>query len=159
MRMWGAAWLPSTRTGMPRAWARAMTSLIGTMVPIAFETWVMATRRVLGPSSASNSSSRKLPSSSMGAMRNSMPMRSRSRCQGTMLEWCSRAEMTTSSPAFMKARPKQSAIRLSASVALRVNTIWSDEPALMKRATFSRPASKASVQSWLMRCTPRWTLE
>ena len=42
------------------------TSLIGTMVPSAFDIWVMATILVRGPSSFSNSSIRKLPSSSIG---------------------------------------------------------------------------------------------
>ena len=39
------------------------------------------------------------PSSSMGATRSRAPFSSQSICQGTMLEWCSRPVMSTSSPA------------------------------------------------------------
>ena len=41
-----AAWLPSTSTGMPRACASFTTSLTGTMVPSAFDIWVIATSLV-----------------------------------------------------------------------------------------------------------------
>ena len=48
---------------------------------------------------------------------------------------------TISSPGPICARPKEDATRLSASVAPRVKTISSMEPALMKARTFSRAAS------------------
>src|SRR5215813_8661375 len=52
---------------MPRAWARRTTSFTGTSVPSMFDMWVIATSLVRGDSSFSNSSTRKLPSSSTGA--------------------------------------------------------------------------------------------
>jgi hypothetical protein len=53
---------------MPRACAIRTTSLIGTItVPSTFDMCVIATILVRGVSSFSNSSSRKLPSSSTGA--------------------------------------------------------------------------------------------
>ena len=54
-------------TGMPRACARRTTSFTGTRVPSMFDMWVIATILVRGESSFSNSSMRKLPSSSTGA--------------------------------------------------------------------------------------------
>ena len=62
--------------------------------------WVIATILVRGVNSFSNSSIRKLPSSSTGAHLITAPWRSRRKCQGTMLEWCSMIESTISSPAF-----------------------------------------------------------
>src|SRR2546425_1053289 len=41
--MWGAAWAPSTNTGIPRACARATTSRTGLMVPRELETCTRAT--------------------------------------------------------------------------------------------------------------------
>ena len=64
---WTAPWLPSTSTGMPRAWAMRQTSLTGTTVPSTFDMWVIATILVRGVSSFSNSSIRKVPSSATGA--------------------------------------------------------------------------------------------
>ena len=69
------------------------------MVPSAFDMWVIATILVRSVSSFSNSSIRKLPSSSTGAHLITAPWRSRRKCQGTMLEWCSMIESTISSPA------------------------------------------------------------
>ena len=68
------AWQPSTSTGMPRACAMRITSLIGTMVPSTFDMWVMATILVRGVSSASNSSSRNSPSSEIGAHFRTAPL-------------------------------------------------------------------------------------
>ena len=62
-----AAWLPSTRTGMPRACASFTTSLMGTTVPSTFDMCVIATMRVRLVSSFSNSSIRNVPSSAIGA--------------------------------------------------------------------------------------------
>ena len=120
-----APWLPSTSTGMPRACAIFTTSLTGTMVPSAFDICVIATSLVRRVSSFSNSSIRKLPSSSTGAHLITAPWRSLRKCQGTMLEWCSMIEMTISSPALMFGSPQDEATRLIASVALRVKTISS----------------------------------
>ncbi len=86
---------------MPRACASFTTSLTGTMVPSAFDICVTATSLVRSVSSFSNSSIRKLPSSSTGAHLMTAPWRSRRKCQGTMLEWCSMIEMMISSPALM----------------------------------------------------------
>ncbi len=121
-----APWLPSTSTGMPRACASLTTSLTGTMVPSAFDIWVMATSLVRGVSSFSNSSIRKLPSSSTGAHLITAPCRSRRKCHGTMLEWCSMIESTISSPSLIiGSPPNDDATRLIASVALRVKMISS----------------------------------
>jgi hypothetical protein len=91
----------------------------------------------------------RLPLSSIGITLSTIPARSRKSCHGTMLEWCSMWEMITSSPGSRKARPKLSATRLIASVVPRAKTISSADAALMKRATFSRAPSKASVLRWL----------
>ncbi len=66
--------------------------------------WVIATSLVRGVRSFSNSSMRKLPSSSTGAHLITAPWRSRRKCHGTMLEWCSMIESTISSPALMRSR-------------------------------------------------------
>ena len=71
---------------MPRACASLTTSFTGTTVPSAFDICIIATIRVRGVSSFSNSSSRKFPSSSMGAHLISAPWRSRRKCHGTILE-------------------------------------------------------------------------
>src|ERR1035438_9684990 len=68
------------------------------MVPSAFDTWVTATMRVRGLSSFWYSSMRSSPERFMGMTRSLAPVSSQSICQGTMLEWCSMAEMTISSP-------------------------------------------------------------
>ena len=51
--MWETAWQPSTSATAPTSWALAITSLMGTMVPSAFDMWVMATILVRGPRRAS----------------------------------------------------------------------------------------------------------
>ena len=98
---------PSTSTGTPCAWAMRMISLIGVTVPSTFDMWVMATILVRGVISFSNSSRRKLPSSSTGAHLITAPLRSRRKCQGTMLEWCSMIERMISSPSPIAMRPKR----------------------------------------------------
>ena len=92
---------------MPRACASRTTSFTGTTVPSAFDMWVIATILVRGDRSFSNSSMRKLPSSSTGAHLITAPWRSRRKCQGTMLEWCSMIESTISSPALMRSRAER----------------------------------------------------
>ena len=81
-----------------------MTSLMGTTVPSTFDMCVIATMRVRLVSSFSNSSIRNVPSSAIGAHLSTQPLRSRWKCQGTMLEWCSMIEMTISSP-LLKSMP------------------------------------------------------
>ena len=72
-----------------------------------FDMWVIATILVRGESSFSNSSIRKLPSSSTGAHLSTAPWRSRRKCQGTMLEWCSMIESTISSPGLDALAPER----------------------------------------------------
>ncbi len=72
-----------------------------------FDMWVIATILVRGVSSFSNSSIRKLPSSSTGAQLITAPWRSRRKCHGTMLEWCSMIESTISSPACDALAPER----------------------------------------------------
>jgi hypothetical protein len=74
------------------------------------------------------------------------PVRSQASCQGTMLEWCSISEMTTSSPGF-RLLPSVWAARLSASDAFLVKTTSSRFGAPMNEATLSRPPSYAAVAS------------
>ena len=125
---------------MPRSCASLTTSLTGTRVPSAFDICVIATSLVRGVSSFSNSSIRKLPSSSTGAHLITAPWRSLRKCQGTMLEWCSMIERTISSPALMFGSPQDEATRLIASVALRVKMISSVRRALRNFATLARRA-------------------
>ena len=77
----------------------------GLTVPRAFDTWDTATILVRAESRFSSSSIRMAPSSSMGATTSRAPFSSQSICQGTMFEWCSRAEISTSSPAPTCFRP------------------------------------------------------
>ena len=90
---------------MPRALQSFTTSFTGTSVPSMLDMCVIATILVRGVSSFSNSSIRKLPSSSTGAHLITAPWRSRRKCHGTMLEWCSMIESTISSPGLMRSRP------------------------------------------------------
>jgi len=78
----------------------------GVIVPKAFETCVTDTRRVLGPSSFSNSSSRICPSSSTGATRRRAPVSAANICQGTIFAWCSIQLMTISSSLPIWRRPQ-----------------------------------------------------
>ncbi len=105
----------------------------------------MAIILVRGVMSFSNSSSRNSPSSDTGAHFSTAPCRSRMKCQGTMLEWCSIMVSRISSPAPILGRPKDEATRLMASVALRVKMISSSARALRKPLTFSRAFSKLAV--------------
>ena len=102
--------------------------------------WQSATTLVRGPISFSPASTSMAPSSRTGMKRSTTPLRSRSKCQGTMLAWCSSSDSKISSPAF-SSRPSEAATRLIASVAPLVNTTWSVEGALTKRATLARAAS------------------
>ena len=77
---------PSSSTGTPCAWAMRTISRAGVTVPSTFDMWVIATILVRGVRSFSNSSIRKLPSSSTGAHLITAPWRSRRKCQGTMFE-------------------------------------------------------------------------
>jgi hypothetical protein len=104
----------------------------------------MATSLVRGDSSRSNSSSRNSPLSEIGAHLRTAPLRSRWKCHGTMLEWCSMTDSTISSPSPMPAR-KESATRLMAAVAFLVKMISSTLPALRKRRVSSRASSKCCV--------------
>ena len=99
-----------------------------------------------------------MPSSSIGMWRSTMPRSSRSICHGTMFEWCSISEITTSSPASRNARAQACATRLIDSVVLRVKTISDADGAPMKARTFSRTPSYWSVASTESVCTPRWML-
>ncbi len=101
-----ALWLPSTSTGMPRACAMRQISLIGVTVPSAFDMCVMATSFVLAVRLFSKSSIWKAPRSSTGTHTSFAPCRSRMKCHGTMLEWCSMMESTISSPAPMFGMPQ-----------------------------------------------------
>ncbi|MNR37027.1 hypothetical protein D3C85_1550110 [compost metagenome] len=134
-----------------------MISAIGLMVPSTFDMWVTATILVLGPRSSAKASMSSEPSSLIGAHFSTAPLRSRSRCHGTMLEWCSISVTMISSPGSML-RPMPLATRLIASVPPLVQTMFSPEGAFRKRATISRAASNASVASFDRVCRPRWTL-
>ena len=61
--------------------------------------WVTATSLVRGPIAASTRSGSSEPSGSMSTHFSTTPCRSRRKCQGTMLAWCSITESTISSPA------------------------------------------------------------
>jgi hypothetical protein len=111
------------------------------MVPSTFDMCVMATILVRGESAASKSSMRNSPSGVTGTHLITAPFRSRWKCQGTMLEWCSMMESTISSPSPITMPPKDWATRLIASVAFLVKMMsWSDG-ALMKRAAALRARS------------------
>ena len=82
-----------------------------------------------------------LPLSSIGITFRAMPRFAAWSCQGTMLLWCSIAEMITSSPSPIKASQNDDTTRLMLSVVPRVKIISSVLGALMKRRTVSRAAS------------------
>ena len=73
----GVRCTPSITTLAPAAWAAAVMAVMSGIVPIAFDIWVSDTTLVRGEISFSNSSMRKLPSSSMGAHLITAPWRSR----------------------------------------------------------------------------------
>jgi hypothetical protein len=62
------------------------TSLIGTIVPVTFDICTIATILVRSVRSLSKASRSKAPSSWIGAHLMTAPLRSRWKCQGTMLE-------------------------------------------------------------------------
>ncbi len=107
---------------------------------MTLDMWFRATTLVFGPIIDRPASRSMLPSSRTGMKRSTTPLRSRRKCQGMMLAWCSSSDTTISSPAC-SCRPTEAATRLIASVAPLVNTTWREEGALMKRATLSRAAS------------------
>ena len=74
----------------------------------------------------------------MGMIRRRAPVSSQSICQGTMLEWCSIAEMRISSPAPTLGRAKLWATRLMPSVVPRTKMISFSSAAWMKRRTLAR---------------------
>ena len=96
--MWGALCAPSTKTGMPWAWASRMMSLTGLMVPSTLLTWAMLTSRVRSvkyvampawhpvPFVAVLWQHTKRPSSVMGMCFTTMPRFMACNCQLTMLE-------------------------------------------------------------------------
>ena len=71
-----------------------------TTVPSTFDMWVTATSFVRGPMASSTRSGSSEPSGSMSTHFSTTPCRSRRKCQGTMLAWCSITESTISSPSF-----------------------------------------------------------
>ncbi len=73
--------------------------------------------------------------------RSSIPRSAASSCHGTRFEWCSISVSSRASPDFMFVRPQAWAIRLSASVLLRVNTTSRGEAAPMKRDSRRRASS------------------
>ena len=158
----GAACEASTTTTAPTSWARRAISATGLIVPSMFETQVSATTLVAGVISSSMFDRSSWPSSVSPNQRSSAPLRSVSSCQGTMLEWCSISVITTRSPSPIASGPVAHAsvlaTRLSASEAFLVKITSSREGALRKRATLSRPASKASEDSAPSWCIARATL-
>ena len=125
---WTAPWQPSISTRAPAAWARRLISATGLRVPSTLDMWVTATMRDLGPSKSAQASMSRVPSSRTGIHFSTAPLRSRSMCQGTMLEWCSIWLTRISSPGWMD-WPMPAATRLIASVPPRVQTICSAEGA------------------------------
>ena len=95
----------------------------GAIVPSAFDTWIIATMRVRSVRRRSNSSIRRSPRSSIGTTRSVAPVCSQTSCHGTMFEWCSIQEMSTSSPGFRSCVPSDCATRLMPSVQPRVRMI------------------------------------
>ena len=135
-----------------------MTRSTGLIVPSMFETHVRETTLVRSVTSVSRSSRSRRPSSVTPNQRSVAPVRSVSSCHGTMLEWCSISEMTTSSPSpTVPASPSTRATRFSASDAFLVNTTSSRRPAPMKPATLVRPSSNASLASAPSWCIARAT--
>ena len=88
---------PSTNVAIPRSRARAQTSATGDTEPVTFDMWTIAIIFVRPVIAASNFSSENEPSSSTSTQTSFAPCRSRIRCQGTMLEWCSAIVSTISS--------------------------------------------------------------
>jgi hypothetical protein len=142
----GTACDASTTTVAPTACALVAISVIGLIVPSAFDTQVRATTLVFSVSSSSMLLRSSRPSSVTPNHLSVAPVRSHASCHGTMLLWCSISETTTTSPGF-SAAPSVCAARLSASEAFLVKTISSRFGAPMNAATLSRPPSYAAVAS------------
>lgn len=153
----GTACEASTTTTAPTACALAAMSVIGLIVPSAFDTQVSETTLVCSLMSSSMLLRSSRPSSVTPNQRSVAPVRSQASCHGTMLLWCSISVMSTSSPGF-SAAPSVCAARLSASEAFLVKTISSRFGAPMKAATLSRPPSYAAVASAPSWCIARATL-
>src|SRR4030043_282492 len=116
------------------------------MVPRAFETWVTATIFVLLLSSFRYSSRSISPLSSTGITLRIAPLRSHIICHGTMLAWCSRWLIITSSPCFIYLSPNENARAFIEPVVPEVNTTSSLFPAFMKDLTFSLAFSYRSEE-------------
>ena len=144
-RRWGTLCAPSTSTFVPWAWAMAVISFTGFTVPSTLLTWAMQTSRVRGENRFLYASRSISPSSVIGITLRTMPFRSRSICQGTMLEWCSITLTSTSSPSLRNASPKEKATRLRLSVVPRVKIISASLRALIKCCTLPRACSWSSV--------------
>ena len=156
---WGTLCAPSMSTSAPWSCASRVSSRTGTMVPSAFDMCVTLSSFVRSVISFRASSRSSVPSGSMGMNLSTMPRSSRSSCHGTMFEWCSISESTTSSPSRRCARAQPCATRLIDSVVLRVKMISRSESAWMKSRTCPRTRSYCSVASCESACTPRWMLE
>ena len=117
--MWGAACAPSISVSGAGG-VRHLDDLLDRVDGAErVRDMVTATMRVRGLSSFSYSSMRSSPRSFMGITRSLAPFSSQSICQGTMLEWCSMAEMMISSPALTFCRPQELLTRLMPSVVPR----------------------------------------
>ncbi len=150
---------PSTTITAPTACAIAAISAIGLTVPSTLLTQVRETtlvRELTSPSRTAFSTSSR-PSSVTSNHRNVAPVRSHASCHGTMLEWCSITDTTTSSPGPSFAVSVWAA-RLSASDAFFVNTTSSGRAAPRNPATIDRAPSNAAVASAPSTCIARATL-
>ena len=156
--MWGMDCAPSTSTGTPCPWAKAIISLTGLTVPSTLETCATLTILVRSENNCLYSSNKSSPLSFIGITLMVIPRLAASSCQGTMLLWCSITERITSSPSCINSSPKLETSRLILSVVPRVKTISFVLRALMKRLTVSREASCSSVACCDRKCTPRCTL-
>jgi hypothetical protein len=87
------------------ACASAATAFTSTTVPSTFDMWVVAISLVRGVIARSKSSMLIEPSSATGTKTSLAPWRSRMKCHGTMLEWCSMIVSTISSPSPISCMP------------------------------------------------------
>src|SRR6266540_2125366 len=118
----GTSCAPSTRTSAPIACASSAMRRSGGMVPSTFDMPLMATSRVFGPSSRSNSSRSRRPSPVTGTYRSTAPVSRATSCHGMMFEWCSSSESTISSPSRRNFRPQPWATRLIDSIVFNRGT-------------------------------------
>ena len=77
----------------------------------------------------------------MGTTRSRAPVCSQTICQGTMFEWCSIQETSTSSPGSRKVRPQACATRLMLSVQPLVRITSRASAALTNRWSSTRERS------------------